>query len=162
MKALDFNYFLPLPPGIIFVPFMAEHARQLKVEQPEVLAFGPADMGQILQYQAANGLAVSVLKNRKPIAVFGTVNIWHGVEEAWFLLEEQFRKYPYLMTRMGKLFIRLKFQDDSLHRLQITVRCDDNRAVKWAECLGFQTEGVMRKYGPDGADFYIMSITKEN
>ncbi len=105
---------------------------------------------------------MTILNRGKPIAVFGTVNIWAGVEEGWFLLEEEFREYRYLMTRAGKLFVRLKFQDDSLHRLQITVRCDDNRAFKWAKAIGFQQEGVMRKYGPDGSDFYIMAIVKES
>jgi len=162
MKALDLNYLVKAPPGIIFVPFLREHAYRMNIEQSDVAAFASADLGEILDYQARKGLAITVLERGKPIGVWGAVEIWSGVQEAWFMLEEATRRYAIAMTKTAKKFIDLKFQDDSLHRLQITVRCDDNRAVKWAECLGFQTEGVMKKYGPDGADFYIMSITKEN
>ena len=161
MRALDLNYLIKAPPGIIFVPFMREHAYKLKIEQSDVTAFGPSDIGEMLEFQAKNGLAVTVMQRGKPIAIWGAVKIWDGVQEAWFVLEEATRRYALAMTKTAKKFIDLKFQDDSLHRLQITVRCDDKRAFKWAKCLGFQTEGTMKKYGPDGSDFYLMSITKE-
>jgi len=44
-----------------------------------------------------------------------------------------------------------------LHRLQITVRTDDNRAIRYAEHLGFKTESVMKKYGPDMVDYLLMT-----
>ena len=161
MKALDFNRYIKAPPGIIFVPFTPDHAKSLKIEQRDVVAFGANDLSAMLSWQAKQGRAITVLLGKKPIAVWGSVSIWDGVEEAWFITEEFTRRYAVSMTRVAKLFISLRFQEASLHRLQITVRCDDKRAVRWAECLGFQTEGTMKKYGPDGSDFYLMSITKE-
>lgn len=161
MRALDFNHLIKAPPGIIFVPFLKEHAYKMKIEQSDVTAFAASDLGEILDWQSKKGLAVTVLFRGKPIGVWGAVEIWDGVQEAWFMLEEATRRYAVTMTKTAKKFIDLKFQDDSLHRLQITVRCDDNRAFKWAKCLGFHTEGVMKKYGPNGADFYMMSIVKE-
>ena len=161
MRALDFNHLIKAPPGIIFVPFLPEHTRHLKVEQRDVTAFGPSDIQEMLSWQSKQGLAITVLKHGKPIGIWGSVKIWDGVEEAWFVTEELTRQYAVSMTRVAKLFISLRFQEASLHRLQITVRCDDKRAERWAKCLGFHTEGTMKGFGPDGADFYMMAITKE-
>ncbi len=44
-----------------------------------------------------------------------------------------------------------------LHRIQLTIRTTDKRAEKWALAIGFQQEAVMRKYGPDGVDYLLMS-----
>jgi len=161
MRALDFNHLIKAPPGIIFVPFLPEHVRHLKIEQKDVTAFGPNGVEDMLAWQSKLGRAITVLLRGKPICIWGSVDMWSGVEEAWFVTEEFTRQYAVSMTKVAKLFISLRFQEASLHRLQITVRCDDKRAVRWAECLGFQTEGTMIGYGPDGSDFYIMSTTKE-
>ena len=44
-----------------------------------------------------------------------------------------------------------------LHRLQITVRTDDNRAMRYAKAIGFETESVMKKFGPDKVDYLLMT-----
>jgi hypothetical protein len=41
--------------------------------------------------------------------------------------------------------------------LQLNVRCSDQRAFRWAKAIGFEPEAKMRRYGPDGSDFYLMS-----
>jgi hypothetical protein len=33
----------------------------------------------------------------------------------------------------------------------------DDRAYRFAEWLGFENEGIMRKYGVDGGDYYRMA-----
>ena len=38
-------------------------------------------------------------------------------------------------------------------RIQANVKADDERAVRWIRLLGFENEGLMRAFGPDGADF---------
>jgi RimJ/RimL family protein N-acetyltransferase len=39
----------------------------------------------------------------------------------------------------------------------LVVHVDDDRAYRFAEWLGFENEGIMRKYGVDGGDYYRMA-----
>jgi RimJ/RimL family protein N-acetyltransferase len=46
-------------------------------------------------------------------------------------------------------------QDDaSLKRIQASVHTNDQQAIRYVEWLGFENEGLMKKYGPDGSDYY--------
>lgn len=40
-------------------------------------------------------------------------------------------------------------------RIDTSVHCHFAQAIRWAEMLGFQNEGLMRKYDPDGLDCYL-------
>jgi len=40
-----------------------------------------------------------------------------------------------------------------LSRIQASVCASDVRANRYAQWLGFEKEGIMRKYGPDGTDY---------
>lgn len=159
MKILDLNLVCQLPLGVVIVPFMPEHLNGFKSSQPDTE--GHENIRNHMIAQAEGNTAVSVLQFGKTIGVFGSSKIWNGLEEAWFLVDEATRRYGIAMTKVAKKFISLKFQEDSLNRLQITVRLNDIRAYKWAKCLGFQTDGVMKQFGPDGSDYYMMAITKD-
>jgi hypothetical protein len=43
------------------------------------------------------------------------------------------------------------------HRIASEPHVDDDRAYRFAEWLGFENEGIMRKYGVDGGDYYRMA-----
>ena len=49
------------------------------------------------------------------------------------------------------------FDDYDLKRLQITVSYHNNTAYKFAKSLYFKKEGVLKKYGPEGADYFMMA-----
>lgn len=162
MIALDLNLACKLPQGVVIVPFVADHLNGFKSTQPDMQGHTDEEMREHALSQAKCGIAISVLQHGETLGIFGATKIWNGLEEAWFLVDEVTRRYGMAMTKVAKKFIFLKFQEDSLNRLQITVRSDDIRAYRWAKCLGFQTDGVMKQFGPDGSDFYMMAITKDD
>jgi len=162
MNPLDLNLVCKLPAGIVIVPFMREHALKFKFEQPDLNGHEIHELQQRLCDQVEAGIGITVMQRGTPIGIFGAAKIWDGLHEAWFMVGEATRRYGIAMTKVAKKFILLKFQEDSLNRLQITVRCDDVRAYKWAKCLGFSEDGVMRRFGPDGSDFFMMSIVRED
>jgi RimJ/RimL family protein N-acetyltransferase len=75
----------------------------------------------------------------------------------WSLFDNQAREIPATALRTGKSFSDIAIRYLQLHRLQITVRTDDNRAFRYAQAIGFETESVMRKYGPDQVDYLLMA-----
>ena len=45
----------------------------------------------------------------------------------------------------------------NLKRVQASVHAEDHQAVRFARWMGFENEGLMKKYGPDGSDYYRMA-----
>mgnify|MGYP003671506105 CR=1 FL=1 len=60
-----------------------------------------------------------------------------------------------ILTRAARrLFVKLG-PHLNLRRLQIVVDVNREKAVQWADFLGFKREGVMKRYGPEGHDYYM-------
>jgi RimJ/RimL family protein N-acetyltransferase len=152
---------LPVVPGVYYAPFHPAHlemidALELKVKTPAQLV----EWKEIIEAQATIGTAITAYLHGKPVACFGFMPIWTGVAEMWLLIEERGRKYGKSLTRAALKVSDFAVLSNNLHRLQITVRCGDIRAVKWAQAIGFEKEATLHKYGPDGSDFYIFSRTR--
>jgi RimJ/RimL family protein N-acetyltransferase len=107
--------------------------------------------------QADMGTATTVFQHSKPIAIMGVVYFWNGVGELWSLFDEDARKMPMTMLKTGRSYCDIAFRYLHLHRLQITVRTDDNRAINYARHLGFDTEATLKEYGPDRVDYLLMT-----
>lgn len=45
-------------------------------------------------------------------------------------------------------------QQNGLWRVQATVKVGWERALRFAEFMGFESEGVMRQYGPEKGDYF--------
>ena len=151
---------LPRHPAITWVPFHVAHYATMRVSSQNLQAVSrvlPID--KMLEAQAMSGEAITCIIHGRPAAVFGSVKIWQGVEEMWMLCEERARKFPVVMTKAGRMFLLHRVIAGNLHRIQATVRCDDLRAIRWAEGLGLDFEGVMYRYGADQMDYQIMART---
>lgn len=116
-------------------------------------------INQMIAAQAKHGNAFTAILHGTPVACFGSVRIWNGVEEMWLLMEERGREAAVSLTKAAIAYRDFRVISGNLHRLQITVRCEDMRAVRWARAIGFNIDGMMMRYGPDGSDYYLMSRT---
>jgi hypothetical protein len=144
--------------GVFFMPFAPTHIQRINVETEDVLVVANKDeVESLITAQASMGPAVTVFMNAEPVAVFGFVSIWPGVSEAWLVPDERLRSIPMTLTRIGKKVMDIAKISMGLHRIQLTVRTTDKRAERWAYAIGFSQEAVMRKYGPDGIDYFLMS-----
>ena len=150
----------PSHPALTFVPFHEAHLMSLKIEDKNtrsVSRFIP--FHEMIKSQAQSGNAFTAILHGSPVACFGSVHIWHGVEEMWLLIEERGRKFSKSLTRAAMAYRDFRVISGNLHRIQITVRCEDMRAVRWGIAIGFTIDGMMKAYGPDGSDHYLMSRT---
>lgn len=151
---------LPKVPGITYMPFHPAH-----LEMIDPAEFGRMSAAQLREWkeliiaQAQNGTAITAYLHGKPMACFGFLPMWTGVAEMWLLIEERGRKYGKSLTRAALVVRDYAVLSNNLHRLQITVRSADIRAMRWAQAIGFEQEAVLRRYGPDQSDFYIFART---
>lgn len=143
-----------------YLPFHESHLDNFKgIVEYESQSIAIEDRKRFLVFQSHCGPCVTAFVNRIPVAVFGLMFHWKGVGEAWSMFAEESRRYPIAMTKGAFAFFDSCQILFNLHRIQITVKCDDKRAVRWAKALGFTEEGVMVQYSADKEDTYIMRRT---
>ena len=143
-----------------YLPFHASHLDNFKgIIEYDSKAITLEDRKQLLVNQSAYGPSVTAFVNSRPVAVFGLMFHWKGVGEAWSVFAEESRRYPIAMTKGAIAFFDICQILFVLHRIQITVKCNDQRAVRWAKALKFIEEGVMVKYSADQEDTFMMRRT---
>lgn len=107
-------------------------------------------------HQSELGPTISAVRDGHTLAIFGGVLLWRGVAEAWSVFDPQARRYKIAMCKGAFAFFDIICILYQLHRIQITVKKDDTRAVAWATYIGFEPEGLMQAYSADMEDTYIM------
>lgn len=140
-----------------YLPFHLDHVANFKgIIEYESQSITIEDRIHMLEYQSQLGPSITAIVNNIPVAVFGAVFLWKGVAEAWSLFSEESRRYPIAMTKGANAFFDSCQILFSLHRIQITVKCSDKRAVSWAKHLGFVEEGTMIAYSADKDNTFMM------
>lgn len=99
------------------------------------------------------GWSFTLIENGYIICCAGIVNMWPGVGEAWFLASSKIHEYPKPFIRFSKNAMQKVVNENDLWRVQAVCKADWRAAIRFAHFMGFQSEGIMRKYGPEGADY---------
>lgn len=154
---IELNLRLPRKKGVYYLPMDINHLKSMNVPPDQMPWSRAIPVETMLEAQARLGLAVTAMVENKPVAMFGCVLLWRGVAEMWSIISDEARCYPKQLTIVAKEFSDIAVQSLALHRLQITVRSDEPRALRWAEFLGFKNEGLLTKYSPDKVDTYILA-----
>ena len=141
--------------NIEFIPFKKEHAQH-------ILQHGLNDAALELEPQHEKyvyalediGMAFTGIYNNKPIASGGVNQLWDGVAEGWVLASKEIFEHPITFARTMKLRTDYLAKNNNIKRIQTAVKADCKLAIRFCEWLGFNQKGLMKKYGPDGADYF--------
>jgi hypothetical protein len=98
------------------------------------------------------------LCNGEIIACGGFVPLWTGVFECWI----QFKDYRTFLSHTIWLVraFRKELEKLQFHRLQATIDLKTRNYHKFMKLLGFNCEGLLRKYSPFGEDYVMYSRIK--
>ncbi len=107
------------------------------------------------------GWSFTLIENGYIICCAGIVNMWPGVGEAWFVASSKIHEYPRPFIRFAKTEMKRVIDENQLWRVQAVCKSDWPAAIKFAHFLGFNSEGLMRKYGPEGLDYIRVAWIKE-
>lgn len=106
-----------------------------------------------LKAASATGIACTAMLRGKIACCFGVNKLWPGVGEGWMLTTNHVATAPVSLTRGAYRYFNLIATDMVLRRLQLTVNVENDLAVRWADALQFTPEGLLKNYGPDGANY---------
>jgi len=133
--------------------FKAVHLDMIELRDTDRVA-----VDAIPHYRAAaevyeqNGGAYTLMCDQGIVAIAGVAPIMPGVGSAWMLGSALVYSYPKALYKATRAFLRAIEEDWNLHRVQASTADNDQVAEKWLQHLGFEEEGIMRRYGPDGSD----------
>ena len=140
------------------IPYTPAHLKILRLNQgydPSVLE----------NYGNMDGfLCETIVKDRRGdfevLAVLSGALIMAGNFEVSALVGDNAKKYPLEFFRTVKSRIENYEMKLDLRRVQCTVRDGFPFLVKFIKMLGFEREGLMRKFGPEGDDYYLYARVK--
>ena len=140
------------------IKFIPEHAKESVVENK--LSFGTQSPDHDWEHhmeRAALHDAWTGIENGHIIAAAGFIPMWDGVAECWFIGSDR------IQTRIKSVVKTTKdiMSKAPYARMHANVKADWMQAIRFAEFLGFKKEGLMKKFGPEGADYIVMGRIKK-
>ena len=137
-------------------PFKSEHA-------DEIIAIGLNDKLMEIDASYADnricdhsqpGNAYTMFVHGKPAFACGIVLLWDGVAECWVMASQNIYEMKFLAARTILDLQDKLCKQNKIRRLQTSVKADFKLGIRFATWLGFKIEGLKKKYGPDGSDYY--------
>lgn len=110
-----------------------------------------------LQHFSETGVAYTGFGDGEVYAMFGVFDLWPGVSQAWLIPSRKISKKTMSFHRAALRFFDFYAAQMCTNRIQITVCIANVSAHKWAKRCYFKSEGIMRKYGPDGSDYEMFA-----
>lgn len=133
----DFHVICPREPGLGTIPAI--------------------DPQRLPMLYGGHGLTTrTVLLDDRPIALLGTWEYLSGVALAWGTVSRSAR--PSDLFELADA-IRQFLPSLRLRRIEATVRASFPKGERWLRAIGFEREGAMSCYGPNGETHILYAIT---
>lgn len=112
--------------------------------------------------QFAKGPAWTIWDNNSRVVSAGVIIHWPGVGEVWMFLSDWIYSHPVEFCRISKRKLDEVISENNLWRVQAPICADMTANIAFAQAMGFNPEGTLRKFGPDGKDYIMYSLIKES
>ena len=141
---------------LYIVPYTAEHGKFiLSCQMNHKLMDKDAQFDGDAMNLVQDHLAFTGLVNNKPIFAAGMKMVWGQVAEGWVIATSEMWKHPLSVAKAIKKDFARVAKENNITRVQSAIRKDFSEGQRFAEWLGLEKEGLMRKWGFDGSDQYM-------
>jgi len=140
---------------MIIVPFKPEHLRTLALQDSQAW-MGPKLKIEYGESLVKAGQCFTALDGDKILACAGVMDMWEGRVLAWALISGDCKKNFVRIFKAIKRFVDSHPAD----RIEATVDVNFDEGHRLMKLLGFEYEGLARKYLPDGRDVSMYARVK--
>jgi hypothetical protein len=142
----------------MIVDFRPNHAQTIELKEREKYyeSLVPDYRGYVVQ-TAQPGMSWTGISRGKVVACFGVRNVWPGVGEAWMLPGTAIDRHAISLVRGARVIFSDLIKNQGFSRVHIVVDSANDSALRFAKAIGFEVEGIMRNFGPDGSNYYMMA-----
>lgn len=122
----------------------------------------PSDIRQWAEEVEDGLVADTVVYEGQVVACAGITSVLKGVGQCWAVYSLDIGRY-HIDPQIARNRIVAAMIKHNLRRVQATARIDYPAASSYLRYLGFEREGVMKMFEPDGTDAYLYAktMTKE-
>lgn len=130
------------------IPFQPWHIREMRIQDKQALIISllPDDFFDVAR-NLGPALSAEVDGRIVACAGIGVIKEYNS-GTLWACLAQHSGRHFVRLDRCARRLLEIP----RLRRIEATTEADFAQGRRWLELLGFQSEGIMRKYGPDGAD----------
>jgi RimJ/RimL family protein N-acetyltransferase len=137
------------------VPFQPQHL-EVMVLQPSQKGFSDYFDPQYGAALMNGGPCFTALNNDEVLGCSGVIKQWDNRAIAWALISEFSGKNFVGIHRAVSRFLDLS----EFNRIEAFVDADFEQGHRWIQMLGFEREGYMRQFSPDGRDSVLYARLK--
>lgn len=142
------------------VPFKAAHIDLIDIRERERIAFEKSPIKEErLQWLEDSHAAETILCGGIVLAIAGFIEVMPKTIELFLIPSIYVSKNTIAFARLMKYYKEKAIPQYDWHRLQIVTPNDDLH-IRWAEFLGFEREGILRKFDYNGEDHIMWSIVR--
>ena len=107
-----------------------------------------------LQQMRVQGMSWTAEIDGKFVARAGLIPLWAGVAQAWMTVSDTVILHKIPLARKLRRQLSDQMWLRSIYRAQADIHAKHERAIRLVEWLGFENEGLMRRFGAEGDDYF--------
>lgn len=138
------------------VALTPDHIMAVQLQRAQAYAQPLVGAQHAQDLAAAKGVAWSALDGADVIACAGLIEMHAQRAVAWAMFSDAALRQFKTIHRVAAGVIMAS----PWRRIEMTVDAQHRAAITWAERLGFEREGLMAAYTPDGRDCFLYSRVK--
>lgn len=128
-------------------PFQPSHLTRMRMQPHQALSVTDAKYVELL---AQSGESYTVSTGETVLICGGIAKGLWETGTLWAFVAADIGAHFTAVHRVALRLLTLA----GLPRIEASSECTFEQGCRWLEMLGFEQEGRMRRYGPDGADHY--------
>jgi len=131
--------------------------KQFERDHVEQSLGGPEPVPGFYAYVAqmrVQGMSWSAEIDGTIVASAGLIPLWAGHAEAWMIGGDEIPRHAISVARQLRVMFDDVMWQHGIYRAQANIHCRFERAIRLAEWLGFEQEGLMRRFGAEGDDYF--------
>jgi len=133
----------------MIVAMQQDHLRRLDLQEAQSFFGTMMNDPEYLAGLVSGGPAYTLLGGNEVLACAGIVPQWQNRAMAWALVGKNAGR---AMVALHRAVLRC-FEIHPHKRIETTVASKFAEGHRWARMLGFEREGTMTAFAPDGADY---------
>jgi hypothetical protein len=133
-----------------------EHFAGFRLQAKQSMLAGNLSDPDYILSLCNSGHAYAALADNRAVAFGGCLELWSDRAYAWMLIGEDAGPHFFTIVRAVAGFLAAA----PWRRIEAAVACDFRNGHRLIRMLGFEFEGRMRAYSPDGADHDLYARIK--
>ncbi len=100
-------------------------------------------------------LTFTITVDNQPVAILGLFIVQPGIASLWGIVSDSIQRVPIGFTKTVMDLIAGWGDSFKLRRAQVMLRYTYPRYGDWYKLMGFEKEGLLRKFGENGDDYWL-------